>query len=401
MTDPWKILEEPLYPPPPSRWHRALYYGAGFAAVLVIVLVVWGSLEGLQRQSGPANWKMLAAAGAGAAFVLAVLWKVPHWQLGQLNGLGQKERFDRVNEARRTLALIVGAMALVASFYAAVLDRRVAQKSIALAREKQATERFSKAVEQMGAADASGRKNLEVRSGGIYAMERIANESENDHWPAIEVLAAYVRGNAPRTQPSVKNIQASGPSGVKPSTDVQTVLTTIARRNLQWEYQRPVLDLHETDLRGANLVQARLIRADLSAADLSGANLTEASLIRADLRGADLSWADFNGAQLTGADLSGAVLHGATMGGAYLTDARLVQANLTQTTLDGADLRRADLSGADLSGAGLGEADLSGADLSKARNLTQQQIEKAKGSSNTRLPDGRSMPESWKAQPAK
>lgn len=396
MTDPWKILEDPLYPPPPSRWRRAVPYGLGVAAVLVIVLVVWGSLEWLQRQTEPANWKMLVAAAVGAVFVLAVLWKVPHWQVKQLTGIGSKERFDRVNEARRTLALIVGAMALVASFYAAVLDRRVAQKSVALAREKQAAERFRKAIEQMGAMDPSGKKNLEVRSGGIYTMERIANESENDHWPAVEVLAAYVRGNSPRTQPPAKNTQASAPSGVKPAPDVQSVVTAIARRNLQWEYLRPVLDLHETDLRGANLFQARLIRADLSAADLSGANLTEASLIRADLSGADLSWADFNGAQLTGADLSGAVLRGAKMGGAFLTDARLLQANLTQAKLDGADLRRADLTGADLNGAELGEADLSGADLSSARNLSQQQIEKAKGNVATKLPEGRKMPEAWK-----
>jgi len=401
MKDPWQILEElsappPAAPTPPTRKEKLRSLGLALAGLVAVLLVVWASLATLQGESVPARWKMLLAAGIASAFALFVLWKVPQWQVGRLEGWDQKERFDRVNEARKTLALIIGGMALLASFYAAVLNRKVAQKSLVLAQQRQQAERFTKAIEQMGAMDASGKKNLEIRTGGIYAMERIANESKDDHWPAIEVLAAYVRGNAPRTQSLTKS-GANGPPDVKPAADIQTVLTVIGRRSLQYEYSRPVLDLHETDLRGANLAQARLVRADLSAADLSGAKATEINLIRADLRAADLSWAELNGAQLTGADLRGARLNTAKLGGAFLTDARLAQANLTQAELDGADLRRADLSGADLSGAELGEADLSSANLQTAKNLTQQQIEKARGNADTKLPEGRRMPESWKS----
>ncbi|HET7873369.1 MAG TPA: pentapeptide repeat-containing protein, partial [Terriglobales bacterium] len=305
MKDAWKILEELSAPPPPApptRRERLRSVLLGLAGVLVIVLVVWGSLVPLQGEAGFASWKMLLAAGMAGAFALLVLWKVPQWQVGQMDGWGEKEHFDRVNEARKTLALMIGGLALIASFYAAVLNRNITQHSIALARQKQQTERFTRAIEQMGAVDASGKKNLEVRTGGIYAMERIANESKDDHWPAMEVLAAYVRGNAPRVPAPLKPVQASAPSDARPASDVQTVLTVIARRSLQWEFARPVLDLHETDLRGATLSQARLIRADLRASDLSAAKATEANLIRADLRGADLSWTNLNGAQLTGAD---------------------------------------------------------------------------------------------------
>jgi uncharacterized protein YjbI with pentapeptide repeats len=405
MKDPLQILEElsapPPAPPPPARSEKLRSLGVAVAALLVIVLVVWGTLAPIQGEAAPVSWKMLLAAAVAGAFVLAVLWKAPQWQVGETAGLSEKDRFHRVNEARKTLALIVGVLALIASFYAAVLNRKVAQQSLALAQQKQVTERFTKAIEQMGAVDASGKKNLEVRTGGIYAMERIANESKDDHWPATEVLAAYVRGNAPRAQSSIKNAPPSSASDARPAADIQTVITVIGRRNVQSEYSRPVLDLHETDLRGANLSQARLVRADLSATDLSGAKATEVNLIRADLRGADISWAELNGAQLTGADLSGARLYGAKLGGAFLTDARLAQANLTQAELGGADLRRADLSDADLSGAELGEADLSGANLQTAKNLTQQQIEKAKGNLETKLPAGKKMPESWKASAPK
>ena len=38
-------------------------------------------------------------------------------------------------------------------------------------------------------------RKLEVRLGGIYALEGIANESKELHWPIMEVLCTYVRVN--------------------------------------------------------------------------------------------------------------------------------------------------------------------------------------------------------------
>ncbi|XUR87678.1 Pentapeptide repeat family protein [Bilophila wadsworthia] len=60
-------------------------------------------------------------------------------------------------------------------------------------------------------------------------------------------------------------------------------------------------DLHEADLRGADLHEA-----NLRWADLRGADLHEANLRWADLRGADLHEANLREADLRGADLYGA-----------------------------------------------------------------------------------------------
>jgi hypothetical protein len=49
------------------------------------------------------------------------------------------------------------------------------------------TDRYTKAIEQLG----SGK--LDVRIGGIYALERIAHDSPRDHPAVLEVLAAFVR----------------------------------------------------------------------------------------------------------------------------------------------------------------------------------------------------------------
>ncbi len=49
-----------------------------------------------------------------------------------------------------------------------------------------------------GAVDANGKPkiNLEVRLGGIYALERIAHDSPKNQSTIMEVLTAYVRENS-------------------------------------------------------------------------------------------------------------------------------------------------------------------------------------------------------------
>ena len=58
-------------------------------------------------------------------------------------------------------------------------------------RERRITESFAKAVEQLGS------DKLETRLGGIYTLDRIAQESEREYWPIMETLAAFVRERAP------------------------------------------------------------------------------------------------------------------------------------------------------------------------------------------------------------
>ena len=89
----------------------------------------------------------------------------------------------------------------------------------------------------------------------------------------------------------------------------------------------------------------------------------------ANLRDADLCGADLYGANLSGADLSGADLRGANLGNADLRDADLCGADLRDADLCGADLCGADLRDADLCGANLGGANLGGANLSQCKGL--------------------------------
>jgi len=246
---------------------------------------------------------------------------------------------------------------------------------VVVSEQGQLTDRFSKAVEQLGNKDS-----LEVRLGGIYALERIARDSARDHPTVMEVLSAYVREHAPRT-----TCTSLAPSA-RPTTDVQAILTVIGRRDVN--RNRDALALNDTCLLGADLTNAILSRADLTNADLTNADLFRADLTNADLTNADLTrayltFADLTGASLGDADLFGADLFGAdlthaSLGGAYLGGADLTNADLTGAYLGGADLTGADLFGADLTGADLTDADLTGVYLTFA-DLTDADLTGARG----------------------
>jgi hypothetical protein len=183
----------------------------------------------------------------------------------------------------------------VAGFWANV---RNTNKITKLTEQGQLTDRYSKAVEQLGS------DKLDVRIGGIYALERIAHDSPRDHPTVMEVLAAFVRENS--REPLRPSSRAeSGDDRPEPwiRPDVQAAVTVIGRRN-------PEHDSQPVDLRLANLGGADLAGADLRGVILGGADLRDANLRGADLRGADLWTADLRGAYLRGVNLHGADLRG-------------------------------------------------------------------------------------------
>ena len=65
------------------------------------------------------------------------------------------------------------------------------RKDIEIASDGQVTERFTRAIEQLGS------EPIEVKLGGIYALERIMKDSPRDHWTIVETLTAFVRHRCP------------------------------------------------------------------------------------------------------------------------------------------------------------------------------------------------------------
>lgn len=263
----------------------------------------------------------------------------------------------------RLLQVCAGLLALGAFFYTA-RNYRLAQQQNELSRrtlelslQGQITDRYTKAIDQIGAG------KLEIRIGAIYALGQIARDSPANRYAALDVISAFVRHHT----------QSADYGRTQPREDITAAMNIISDLNAITDKQ--------DGRRRINLQNARLVGADLSGwhlanVDFSRAILADAQLIDADLSGTLLDAADLSRARLQNANMRGssleeaalveAHLDGCNLQGCALTSAVINQARLVGAALGKANLSRAQLRDADLTGANLADARLPYADLSDA-----------------------------------
>jgi uncharacterized protein YjbI with pentapeptide repeats len=289
---------------------------------------------------------------------------------------------------------------------------KIGQKNLKVAEDKQVTERFSKAIEHLGS------EKIDIRLGGIYALEQIAIDSPKYHWTVVEILSAFVREKC-----TIQKVVEQRQQLEKVSADIQAALTVLGRRKINQDPPQKSIDLRNTYLAQVELPEAKLSGVNLIGVNLSGANLSDANLIGVNLSGANLSGANLIGANLSDANLSDANLSGADFSKAKLINANLYRANLinlsdtnlsnvnfseanlskanlgvaifSNANLKSANLSNADLRftklinailiDADLNEANLTSAKLHGADLRTCKNLTRSQFMSAMGDESTKL----------------
>src|SRR6516165_11618357 len=134
-----------------------------------------------------------------------------------------------MDPALTAAAIGVGGTVIVgiAGFWASVRNTNkttaLALRAVELTEQGQVTDRYSKAIEQLGS------DKLDVRIGGIYALERIARDSPRDHPTIMEVLGAFIRGHSHEPWP----LQEPGASTTEAATrpDVQAGVTVITGRD--------------------------------------------------------------------------------------------------------------------------------------------------------------------------
>ncbi|MFC0112365.1 hypothetical protein [Kibdelosporangium aridum] len=135
-----------------------------------------------------------------------------------------------------TAVTAIGALVFTGLSLNATRDQvAVAQARHAVAEQGQFTERYSRAIDQLG---RQGAEHLQVRLGGIYALERLVRGSPRDQPTIVEVLAAFIDSTAlPKIAPTgLMPVAPEGsPGEVCPNqtstADIQAALTVIGRRN--------------------------------------------------------------------------------------------------------------------------------------------------------------------------
>ena len=177
-------------------------------------------------------------------------------------------------------------------------------------RYRQITDRYARAVEQLG------NKDLRSRIGSLYALGQVGNDSDELYPSVVEVLALYVVENA--------SLKKAIRSTDEIPTDIQAVFNILGWRKRAWEKgEDRRLELHGVDLRG-------LILKDKEGVNDSGAHLEGAQLWNSRLDG--------DTTNLRGIQLQNAILHGANLENAKLVGANLLGADLNGANLEGADL---------------------------------------------------------------
>jgi hypothetical protein len=312
---------------PNTVWplRKQLIWGLGgfvVAGGIIVVLWNWSRIAAFTEN----HFRLFAVTLLIAALVISIfiVWKLPKLQVAKAFGSTRKNRFERENEARKTLAQIIGGMFILAGFFSSILTIELQRKGQITIQEGQITDRFSRAIEQLGAVEPGGKMqsdgrpmiNIEVRLGGIYSLERIAHDSPRDAWAIIEILSTYARENsstrgvvaakAMETSCMTENLQQSSDE-IEPEilrADIQAALTVIGRREASLDPKGKIIDLSNTNLRGAILSEAKL-----AGANLRRTSLAEAHLERSDLRGADFRCTNLTGTILVAANVEGADFH--------------------------------------------------------------------------------------------
>lgn len=205
------------------------------------------------------------------------------------------------------IPVTVGVLSLLATLYftsqtlvATQRQSGATENQVRIAEQGQYTDRFGKAVEQLG---QPGAEKVDVRLGGIYALQHLVRNTSDYQPTVMKLLTAFIRTHAPAEQSCPRD------KGSKPPEDIQAALSVVAQRDPQWDGPGR-LDLTHTCLTGARLFQANLRDADLSYAvlfnaDLNGAELSDSTVFHSDLREASVDYTRLFGVDLHSTDVRG------------------------------------------------------------------------------------------------
>ena len=145
--------------------------------------------------------------GTMVAVGLAI-WLIPRWQIDRWRraGIADEEKLAALGmQARTSITQALGGLALIVTLaitgFQANETRRTAEKTqenlnrnFLLAERGQVSERFAKAVEQLGATDGND-PAIDLRLGALFSLMRIGIDSDTNRQPALLVVAAYVTRN--------------------------------------------------------------------------------------------------------------------------------------------------------------------------------------------------------------
>lgn len=421
-----------------------------------------------------------APASAIGALLLSALFSVGIyliWSLVSRVVSGGSDTVPAASAALTAIAAIFGAAFLTWRTVVAHWQARASLAQVSIARESHYTTLFTKAVEQLGATRDVKRRaiddgdnpptlydytetepNLEVRLGAIYALERIAKDSERDRAPILEVFCSYVRN--PQNCGNAVELKDIPDDQIKfrewknqlhpPRIDIKACIRILSGElaaNQNGDLSRSNLQNHifidgalaGTNFDGSNLgassfnnfnvdnsrfnraiivavtFQNCLIRnADLDEARFShvrfeACHLTSSQAHRTQFSTSIVQSSDWQNASFESSRFSSVIFVNSNLPGASFRDGVLDSVQFVQATLNFASFKNAylndvvfshsEITGASFEGATLHKVGFFGSDLTNVAGLTKEMLSETFGDSTNILPNGMDLPQNWSPTP--
>jgi hypothetical protein len=289
----------------------------------------------------------LAVVFGVIALVVSIftLWKLPKRQVAFSKNLSPDAAFTLENEARKTLAQIIGGIFLLVGIYSTL-------KTIQISEVAQLAGRLDKAVEQLSS------EKQHIRIVGLSTLIRLSKESNvyeqearvifTTHIREITVLGVLAQGSVP-PEVGTPPVTAAAPPPVESNKDMEKY-----RQEIQ------LMINHLGDPAGSG---------------------GEINLSNTNLRGFRFSNRDCKDWKFPRAFLDGTYFDSSN-----LDSASFQSASLKGVTFERALLSNADFDDTDLSGVNFKKANIKGAKFLSARNLSAIQIEEAENFEYAQLP---------------
>src|SRR6516164_4939093 len=155
---------------------------------------------------------------------------------------GQQARQPPRDRVVLLVSSLPGIAALVAIIFTALQlnvthgQLQATQHQLQITEQGQITDRYNAAVTNLGSG------SIGIRLGGIYALQRLMQDSPRDQPTIVAVLCAFARD-----QSSGSPARGQSPASLLP-TDVQAALTVVGTRNPAYDGSATVVDLDHASL---------------------------------------------------------------------------------------------------------------------------------------------------------
>jgi hypothetical protein len=197
---------------------------------------------------------------------------------------------NNFEERLRTLTAIGTGIGALALFINLLFTRQTVENSrqtLSHQRKSQQDERFFKAAELLG-----NERSIDARIAALFALEHLANDSDDHYGQVIEVISTFVRRRS-------DELSSEGWGPEKTPQDIEAAVTILGRR-------RKALGRGEQN--GINLRGAFLRRIALRNGEFQLADLTDANLMDAELKNCNFADARFVAAKLQNGKWSNCIL---------------------------------------------------------------------------------------------